>query len=177
MFLKGTKVRLHTNSRGVSNKLQQLNEQTGFIIQKLSNHIYVVKVGEELYNIDDAYLKIVKNEGQKPKAYTVRENKKISDSELLVMKCVWDSGEGATCADVIESLKNMGYEYKATTIYTFLNHLKIKGHIDSYKKGKGVTYYKAKTSYDEYLRDFIKDTMNFWFRGQKELFVKAVEEV
>ena len=99
----------------------------------------------------------------------------LPESESRVMKCIWDEDKPVTCLEVLKLLKSKyGYEYAETTVYTFLNNLKNKGYVESYKKK--ITYFKAKRTENEYLKDLLKNTIDFWFDGNVDSFVEAVKK-
>lgn len=180
MLNKGEKVKLQTNNKQLPKRLQQLHNKTGIIVKNLSQNIYVVKVNEGLYNVDAAYISIETNvKKNRSRAFSIRENKKISDTELLVMKCIWDIQEPCTCHELIEKIKSTyGLDYKETTVYTFLKNLNTKGVINAYKiKGRGITFYEASLSEKDYLKEFLNNTMDFWFKGEKAVFIKIINEV
>ena len=97
----------------------------------------------------------------------------LSECELAAMKCVWDAEEPVTCQQVIERLRTeYGMDYKDTTVYTFLNNLKAKKFITS--KRKGLTYYKAIRSEEEYRNEQLVMTEKFWFGGSPAKLVSAL---
>ncbi|MGN0268754.1 MAG: BlaI/MecI/CopY family transcriptional regulator [Lachnospiraceae bacterium] len=92
----------------------------------------------------------------------------ISDCELLVMKCLWDSGEPVTVHGLITELdKQYGKKYKETTVYTFLSNLKKKEYVDSYKKG--ASYFYPLIKEDDYVRQYAEQMRSFW--GERALKV------
>ena len=97
----------------------------------------------------------------------------LSEFELATMKCVCDAEEPVTCQQVIERLRTeYGMDYKDTTVYTFLNNLKAKKFITS--KRKGLTYYKAIRSEEEYRNEQLAMTEKFWFGGSPAKLVSAL---
>ena len=100
----------------------------------------------------------------------------LSECELATMKCVWDAGEPVTCQQVIERLRTeYGMDYRDTTVYTFLSNLKAKKFITS--KRKGLTYYKAIRSEEEYRNEQLAKTEQFWFGGSSSKLVSALLQV
>ena len=97
----------------------------------------------------------------------------LSDCELATMKCIWDAAEPISAQEIMEQLKNVyGLEYKDTTVFTFIKKLKEKGFVDSYRKG--VTYYVAKRSEEEYRSQQLRRTEDFWFKGSSSKLLSAL---
>lgn len=97
----------------------------------------------------------------------------LSECELITMKCIWDAKEPVTCHEIMEKLRNVyGMIYKDTTVYTFLKNLKMKGFVDSYRKG--VTFYVPIRDEIAYRDDQLRKTENFWFEGSSPKLVAAL---
>ena len=89
------------------------------------------------------------------------------------MKCIWDAAEPISAQEIMEQLKIVhGLEYKDTTVYTFIKKLKEKGFVDSYRKG--VTYYLAKRSEEDYRTQQLRRTEDFWFKGSSSRLLSAL---
>lgn len=96
----------------------------------------------------------------------------LTNGEELIMKVVWDStsaiennGE-VTCGEIQQILREQyNVDYKETTIYTFLTHLKEKGFISADKKG--VYFYRPVISETDYLRIEFSRLNKLWFHGDK----------
>ena len=92
----------------------------------------------------------------------------LSDCELATMKCIWDAAEPISAQEIMEQLKIVyGLEYKDTTVYTFIKKLKEKGFVDSYRKG--VTYYLAKRSEEDYRTQQLVKTKKVTPEERREL--------
>ena len=63
----------------------------------------------------------------------------ISDTELEILKVLWDLEEG-TVRDVLDSLATNGREWAYTTAQTFLNRLQEKGFLQSSKVGRAFVF-------------------------------------
>ena len=100
----------------------------------------------------------------------------LSECELIVMKCVWDAGQEVTCQEIIAEL-NEKYElfYKDTTVYTFLKNLKTKGFVDSYRRG--VTFFYAVRSEEEYMEEQLLANQKFWFNNSVAKMISALYKV
>lgn len=100
----------------------------------------------------------------------------LSECELIVMKCVWDGGETVTCQEIIAQLKEKyDLHYKDTTVYTFLKNLKAKGFVDSYRRG--VTFFFAARSEEEYREAQLLENQKFWYGGSVAKMVAALYKV
>ena len=99
----------------------------------------------------------------------------LSECEVTVMKCIWDAKEPVTCAQVMETLKEKyGLDYKSSTVYTFLKTLRENGFVSCEKKD--LTYYMALKQEDEYRKEVLKKTKNFWFGGSPSKLLSALVE-
>lgn len=76
-------------------------------------------------------------------------NKRISigESELEIMKVLWQAGESVTSVEIGKKVESHGW--KKTTIATFLTRLTEKGAVAAEKQGK-LYYYSPLISEDEY---------------------------
>lgn len=100
----------------------------------------------------------------------------ISECELLVMKCIWDAGDSLTCQEIVGVLKTKyNIVYKDTTVYTFLNNLKEKGFVESYRRG--VTFFKAARDEVEFRNQQLLQKEKFWFGGSTAKLVSALCDV
>lgn len=94
----------------------------------------------------------------------------LSECELITMKCVWDAGGSANCAQVRKALKkSYGRDYKLTTVYTFLKKLIEKGFVE--QKKERVSEYSALRRHEEYLSQEMGKQKQFWFEGSSAEFI------
>ena len=65
------------------------------------------------------------------------ERENMTDCELLVMKCIWDTPEELTLPDIV-TLVNEKFkkDWKPQTVSTFLARLVRKGFLEMYRKGR-----------------------------------------
>lgn len=89
--------------------------------------------------------------------------KKIPESELLVMMFIWDSEDKEVAST--EILKTLGekYEWKKSTMLTFLRRLVGRGFLEVVKKDR-FTYYKALIEKEEYLKVETKSFFSFFHK-------------
>lgn len=97
---------------------------------------------------------------------------KLSDRELLVMKCLWDAEAPMTVGDLIERIHTVyGISYKETTVYTFLKRLKDKEYVTSYKKGS--SRFSPTIPQEDYLKDYARTMSDFWGKDASSVFLSA----
>ena len=73
----------------------------------------------------------------------------ISESELTLMKIIWKNEDSALYANIMEQLKNKGFDWKKNTVLTFLSRLVDKKLLAISKIGRRNDY-KALVSEAEY---------------------------
>jgi len=71
----------------------------------------------------------------------------IPDSELDVIKVLWDRGQG-TVREVLETLRAAGREWSYATVATLLDRLESKGMITSDRRELAFVYTPAITAQD-----------------------------
>lgn len=99
----------------------------------------------------------------------------LSEYELTTMKCIWDAGEPVTCQEIMEKLrKEYGLDYQDTTVYTYLKKLKQKGFISSYRRG--VIFFEAVRSEEEYRNEQIEKMKQLWFKGSRKNMIAGIFE-
>lgn len=101
--------------------------------------------------------------------------KKIPESELLVMMFIWDSEDKEVAST--EILKTLGekYEWKKSTMLTFLRRLVGRGFLEVVKKDR-FTYYKALIEKEEYLKVETKSFFSFFHRNSFESLLSALHD-
>lgn len=72
----------------------------------------------------------------------------LSDSEMEIMRYVWDSGEAVTTSILLEAFAHKGW--KVQTVSTFLTRLVDKGALRVEKRGKANVYFSALTEAEYY---------------------------
>lgn len=99
----------------------------------------------------------------------------LSEYELTTMKCIWDAGEPVTCQEIMEKLrKEYGLDYQDTTVYTYLKKLKQKGFISSYRRG--VIFFEAVRSEEEYRNEQLQKVTDLWFKGSRKNMIAGILE-
>ena len=69
--------------------------------------------------------------------------KSLYDTEMEIMRYVWDSGEAVTTSRLLEVFAHKGW--KVQTVSTFLTRLADKGALRVEKRGKANVYFPAVT--------------------------------
>lgn len=72
----------------------------------------------------------------------------LSESEMEIMRYVWDPGEAVTTSILLEVFAHKGW--KAQTVSTFLTRLADKGALRVEKRGKANVYFSALTEAEYY---------------------------
>ncbi len=96
---------------------------------------------------------------------------KLTECELLVMKCVWDAKSECKVSDVMKMLHERGIQYKRTTVSTYLIHLKEKGYVGISREEKNVYFYEALIHFEDYRKEKSKEYMSFWYQGNVDEFL------
>lgn len=101
-------------------------------------------------------------------------NISIGESELEIMKVLWNAKEPVTSLDIGEAVKDRGW--KKTTIATFLTRLAEKGAVCAEKQGK-LYYYTPLISAREYRISQTKSLIANLYNGSaKEFAVSFFKE-
>ena len=96
---------------------------------------------------------------------------KISDSELEVMKVLWQAGDALTVTEIRETLQKMrGWE--ATTVKTLVSRLVTKGVVQQEKRN--VFYYTPLLSEQEYNDWATHDLIRRVYHGSARDLVAAL---
>lgn len=93
----------------------------------------------------------------------------LTPCEMKVMCVIWNAEEPLNVHSIIKGLKEYGKEYKVTTVYTFLDHLKKKGFVDRYKKGG--SYFSALISKQDFLQEYAKNIINLFGDEVRQYFL------
>ena len=98
----------------------------------------------------------------------------FTESEKITMKCVWDLGEGARLAHIME-VANSRYKknWKPQTVSTFLGKLVRKGFLEQYRDGR-YFYYHILVSRHDYRCRMLRDDLDFWDDGDVDEFVSEL---
>lgn len=103
----------------------------------------------------------------------VKNMKRLSECEMLVMKCIWDADKDLSVLEIKDALKEKyGRDYERTTICTFGTRLKEKGFVETYRKGHGFRYHPLVSKVD--MRDMqMEEALEFWYENSPVKFMEA----
>lgn len=102
------------------------------------------------------------------------EDRKLSGSEAMVMKAVWDAGEDISVPDLMIALKEKyGKDYARTTVQTFLLKMIGKGFVQIYRRGK-LSYVHALKGEADYKAKLLQEEMDFWYQGEPAQLVASL---
>jgi BlaI family penicillinase repressor len=93
----------------------------------------------------------------------------IPDSELDVLKVLWDRGQG-TVREVLETLKAAGRDWSYATVATLLDRLEAKGMVDSDRRELAFLY-RPKISEIEVRNKRVNSLLEKLYDGQPGLLV------
>ena len=102
----------------------------------------------------------------------MEDNVSVSNSEMKVLKKIWERQEMITVQDMLNILNEDGEEWAYQTVATFLKRLESKKILSSTKKGNKLCYYPliSKEQYEKReARGFVKSK----FSGSLKEFLVA----
>lgn len=100
---------------------------------------------------------------------------KLTDSEEIVMKAIWDIGKEPVLSEVVERTNFYGKEWKPQTVSTFLCKLCQKRYLKLQRNGKIYTY-KVLVSEHQYKQRLYKHHISFWNHDNVKEFVMEMME-
>ena len=101
------------------------------------------------------------------------KKKGLTDSELLIMKVIWDESRDDMTLPEIVALVNERFEkdWKPQTVSTFLAKLVNKNFLEMYRQGR-LFCYKVLIPLNKYKAIQFRDFLNFWNCGDINMFVE-----
>lgn len=97
----------------------------------------------------------------------------IGEAELEIMKVLWKAKEPITSLEISQAVEK--YNWKRTTIATFLTRLTEKGAVKADKQGK-LYYYSAIVTAKEYRKAQTRKLLQSLYNGSVKDFVAALFE-
>ena len=86
----------------------------------------------------------------------------LTKSELIVMKSIWEMGDGVTKAEIEKHIENRYHKgWRPTTVGTFLSRLKDKRYVEFVRNGRECSY-RILVSEKEYQEFQMKEMFEFW---------------
>lgn len=98
--------------------------------------------------------------------------RRLPDSELEIMKIMWEANEPVTSAYISEKLKGKK-DWKITSILTFLARLTEKGFVECKREGK-INIYRPLISEQEYLERESKSILEKLYNNSLTNFVATL---
>lgn len=98
-------------------------------------------------------------------------NMKVSDSELEIMKLIWDMDSPVTAQELMKKLENKNW--KITTLLTFLTRLCDKGVLTCEKEGRS-NHYRPLLSLEEYQQQETEEFMKQVHSGSVQSLFAAL---
>ena len=90
----------------------------------------------------------------------------LTNTEQVIMKCIWEIGDNVAVADLLERLKTeYGKEYARTTISVFMSYLR--------EKRSHAYVYKPLISEQDYQKELMKRYQKTSFSGSAVEFIRA----
>ena len=102
----------------------------------------------------------------------MEDNVSVSNSEMKVLKKIWERQEMITVQDMLNILNEDGEEWAYQTVATFLKRLESKKILSSTKKGNKLCYYPL-ISKEQYEKREAKGFVNKKFNGSLKSFLVA----
>jgi len=93
----------------------------------------------------------------------------IPDSELDVLKVLWDRGQG-TVREVLETLHAAGRDWSYATVATLLDRLQTKGMVESDRRDLAFVY-RPKIAENKVRTDRVNNLLDKLYDGQPGLLV------
>lgn len=97
----------------------------------------------------------------------------VSDSELELMKIIWDNGGTALYAYIMEELVKAGHSWQKNTVITLLSRLVEKGLLRTNKIGRR-NEYKAIVSEEDYQAAQTRMFLNKLYEGSAKGLVATL---
>ncbi|MBD8973171.1 MAG: hypothetical protein EGQ63_04965 [Clostridiales bacterium] len=99
---------------------------------------------------------------------------KLTESEELVMKSIWDCKKEPVLSDVVDRVNGFyGKDWKPQTVSTFLSKLVRKDYLKLQRNGKIYTY-KILVPEEAYRRKLYKHHISFWNHNDIVEFVQEM---
>lgn len=103
----------------------------------------------------------------------MKKHQQISDSELEIMRIIWNSGGSALLADIMASLNKKDDSRSQNTILTLLARLIDKGVLSTIKHGR-INEYVAEINEQSYIADQTKNFVNKVCGGDAKHLVSSL---
>lgn len=100
--------------------------------------------------------------------------KGMSETEMDIMKIIWEEGREITANEVLNIFNNTKKkDLKIQTISTFLNRLTSKELLNLKRVGR-INYYSARITLEEYKQNEAQSILNKMYKGSIKNFLAAL---
>ena len=99
------------------------------------------------------------------------KTEKISDSELEVMRCIWDAGEALPMSEILQRMQERS-AWEPSTIKTLVQRLCKKGALQQEKRS--VFYYSARISQEAYGEEATRSLIARLYHGSAKRLVASL---
>ena len=97
----------------------------------------------------------------------------LTKAELLVMKSIWEMGDGKTLQEIVDYTNtHSNKEWKPQTVSTYLAKLCLKNYIQMKRAGRTITYEILITE-EDYKSEQAREFVAFWNNGSLKQFITA----
>ena len=102
---------------------------------------------------------------------------RLSECELVVMKCIWDHNDHEmVLSEIVKTLsEEYGRTWNPNTVSTFLTRLIRKNYLSSTRQGR-YFFYQILVSEAEYRNNMIDERVGLWFGGDPVKFISFLLE-
>lgn len=101
----------------------------------------------------------------------------LTDSELLAMKTIWESGEPLSVQEIMERTnQKYGKQWKVQTVSTFLGRMVKKGYLKMERRGR-IFYYDPLVTEESYRKRELDRQIAFWGDGSMDRLVASFTKV
>ena len=101
---------------------------------------------------------------------------KLSSSEEKVMIVIWQTKGPITYIEVQAGVeKRFGDKWKGQTVCTFINRLKNKGYISTFKEGR-FTHYEVLISIEDYRKMQLDEIVERLYKGNRAQLVEELSK-
>lgn len=97
----------------------------------------------------------------------------MSDSEMEIMKIIWESGGSILLANLLEIIEARNKKWKRSTVQTFLSRMVEKNRV-TFKKTGRATEYLSLISEEEYLAEQTEAFVQKMYNGSSKSLVSAL---
>ena len=105
--------------------------------------------------------------------FTVNKVQKLSSTEMEVMEVIWECTPPVTSSELLRLFSQMGKEWKAQTISTFLSRLVDKGALLVTRHGR-TNKYTPCISFEDYKYMETKSVLDGLYQGSVKNLISAL---